>query len=398
MEPAVVEPGSRHYRLPLLRRSLCALAIAVTTTWSTAGVAQPAPAPEPPTEEQTGQERTEDSGYEPLPDDGWRAPSPDARPPKIDRTLLRPPRPSAPPPTLPAEPAGPADVDIITQAGEFRPPPERQASISLAEGQEIVWQDSWRPWGLGDWVFTGVSMGAAIAGIIIPPTEDRWMGRNAFDEAVRNTLRPDEQNVRNIARDASDIMLMVSINQVLVDTLVVTWWGHDADTVAWNMALMNIEAIAFNTSLNQIVGGLASRERPYRVECQLLEDENDRRDCRGRKRFRSFYSGHTSTTFAVAGLTCMHHAHLPLYGGGFADVLPCISSFAIAGATGTLRIVADQHWATDVLVGAGMGTFSGLAIPYLLHYGWGEPDKPEPDEISVRVLPLPTGGMISGVF
>ncbi|HHH30289.1 MAG TPA: phosphatase PAP2 family protein [Polyangiaceae bacterium] len=224
------------------------------------------------------------------------------------------------------------------------------------------------------------------------------MGRNAFDEAVRNTLRPNEQGHRNVARDASDIMLMLSINQVLVDTLIVTWWGHDADTVAYNMALMNIEAIAFNTALNQLVGGLASRERPYRVECDQLPDEELRSDCRGRKRFRSFYSGHASTTFAVAGLTCMHHAQLPLYGGGFADVLPCVASFAIAGTTGTLRLVADQHWATDVLVGAAMGTFSGLAVPYFLHYGWGEPEEHQPDEISIRILPLPTGGMVSGMF
>ena len=357
--------------------------------------------PAPPQPEEGGEERADAEPYEPLPDT-WAVPSPDpdpkrpgARPSKVDRTLLGPGAPS-PRPAPPS--SGQADVDIITQAGEFRPPPERQASISLDDGQKIVWQASWRPWELGDWIFTGVSMAAAIGGIVIPPTEDRWMGRNAFDEAIRDTLRPNEQSHRNIARDASDIMLMLSINQILVDTLVVTWWGHDADTVAYNMALMNIEAIAFNTALNQIVGGLASRERPYRVECDQLADEEARADCRGRKRFRSFYSGHTSTTFAVAGLTCMHHAQMPLYGGGFADVLPCISSFAIAGTTGTLRLVADQHWATDVMIGAAVGTFSGLAVPYFLHYGWGEPEEPRADEISISVLPLPTGGMVSGVF
>jgi len=374
-----------------LRRSLCALAVAVLTLWTVASGAQPAPREEPQSTE------ANDEGYEPLPDEEWRAPSPDAGPPEIDRDLLPPP-PEPPPPPPSVEPPEPAEVDIITEAGEFRPPPERQPSITLEEGQAIVWKDQWRPFELGDWIFTGASMGVAIAGIIIPPAKDRWMGRNAFDNAVRNVLRPNEQSHRNVARDASDIFLMLSINQVLIDTLVVTWWGHDAETVAWNMALMDIEAIAFNTSLNQVVGGLASRERPYRVECDLLSDENLRRDCRGRKRFRSFYSGHTSTTFAVAGLTCMHHMQMPLYGGGIPDVIPCVGAFAIAGATGTLRIVADQHWATDVLAGAAMGTFSGLAIPYLLHYGWGEPEEYEPGEISVSVLPLPTGGMVSGVF
>ncbi len=370
--------------------------IAVVTTWSAVAVAQP-----DPRLPATPDERVDESvPYEPLPGT-WQVPylhtGERARPATVHRTLL----PSTAPPRRPAGPgtlSGRADVDVITRAGEFRPPPERRASISLRDGQRVAWHASWRPWELGDWIFTGASVAVAVAGVLIPPTEDRWLARNAFDEAVRDTLRPSRQGQRNLARDASDIMLMLSINQVLVDTLVVTWWGHDADTVAYNMALMNIEAIAFNTALNQVVGGLASRERPYRVECDQLPDADLRSDCRGRKRFRSFYSGHASTAFAVAGLTCMHHSQLPLYGGGFADVLPCISSFAIAGTTGALRIVADQHWATDVLAGAAMGTFSGLAVPYLLHYGWGEPEEPQPDEISVSILPLPTGGMISGVF
>ena len=68
------------------------------------------------------------------------------------------------------------------------------------------------------------------------------------------------------------------------------------------------------------------------------------------------------------------------------------------GTTGALRIVADQHWASDVLVGAAVGTFSGLAVPYFLHYGWGEPEEQRPDEVSISILPLPTGGMLSGAF
>jgi membrane-associated phospholipid phosphatase len=293
----------------------------------------------------------------------------------------------------------PAAVDIITRAGEDDRPPEKQASITLDEGQKVVWDDSWRPFGTADWIFTGVNVGLAVGGVVIPPNESRWQNRNGLDVAVRNTLRPNKLTDRLIARDASDVMLMLAINQLLVDTLVVTWWGHDADTVAWNMALINVEMVTFNTALNQLAGGLASRERPYRVECDMGDSDEQRRDCRGSKRFRSFYSGHTSTTFAAAGATCMHHAHLPLYGGGLADVVPCVLTMAMAGTTGALRLVADQHWASDVMVGAAMGTFSGLAVPYFLHYAWD--DRPlalENDTISVNLLPLPTGGAITGAF
>jgi hypothetical protein len=36
-----------------------------------------------------------------------------------------------------------------------------------------------------------------------------------------------------------------------------------------------------------------------------------------------------------------------------------------------LRIVYDEHWASDVLVGATVGTLSGYVLPSLLHYGFG---------------------------
>ena len=311
----------------------------------------------------------------------------------ITRTLRRPPRPAPLP--LPLGEVEPPTIDIITEAGE-EAPPKIGASIVL-EKEKVVWDPRWRKFQLADWIFTGVSLASTVGGLLIPSNAERWRTRNDFDVAVRNALRLDGFDARFVARDASDITLMLSLNQLLVDTLVVTWWGHDADTVAWEMALMNTETIAFNAGLNMLVSGLASRERPYAAEC-VGEAQEERRDCRGAKLLQSFYSGHTSTTFAVASATCMHHAMLPLYGGGVADVVPCLTSIALAGATGTLRIVADQHWASDVLVGAAMGTFSGIAVPYFLHYAWGPPEAPEPDAISLRVVPLPTGATLMGVF
>ena len=34
-----------------------------------------------------------------------------------------------------------------------------------------------------------------------------------------------------------------------------------------------------------------------------------------------------------------------------------------------LRIVSDNHYTTDVLLGAGVGLLSGYALPQWLHYG-----------------------------
>ena len=77
----------------------------------------------------------------------------------------------------------------------------------------------------------------------------------------------------------------------------------------------------------------------------------------------SLFSGHTGLAFAVAtagGVVAHERGYRVepfVWGGGF----------AIAAATGYLRIAADKHWTTDVLIGAVVGVGVGLAVPLLLH-------------------------------
>jgi membrane-associated phospholipid phosphatase len=39
--------------------------------------------------------------------------------------------------------------------------------------------------------------------------------------------------------------------------------------------------------------------------------------------------------------------------------------------TGMARLMADKHWASDVVLGWSIGTFSGYVLPSILHYGFG---------------------------
>ncbi len=153
-----------------------------------------------------------------------------------------------------------------------------------------------------------------------------------------------------------------------------------------------------NSAINGLVAGIASRERPYRDMC-VGEANSTLQDCRNSKRYRSFYSGHTSTAFTVAGLTCMHHSYLPLYGGGAPDIVVCATGFAMAAATGMLRVASDQHFGSDVITGMAMGTLTGLTVPWLLHYRTGDlPDAPEEGEASIQLIPTPTGAQLMGAF
>jgi hypothetical protein len=122
-----------------------------------------------------------------------------------------------------------------------------------------------------------------------------------------------------------------------------------------------------------------SRARPYTQDCA---PDGQVRDASGRARFntccggnsdyQTFFSGHSTGTATMAGPTCGHHQQLPLYGGGFADLTPCLFMIAVSGATGVSRIVADRHWASDVIGGWGAGALAGYVLPSLLHYGFSK--------------------------
>ncbi len=75
---------------------------------------------------------------------------------------------------------------------------------------------------------------------------------------------------------------------------------------------------------------------------------------------QSFPSAHTAFAFAGAGVLDREF--------GRTSVLIPVAGYAMAGTTGYLRLVNDQHWVSDVLVGAAIGLLSAEASYRL--YPW----------------------------
>jgi len=61
----------------------------------------------------------------------------------------------------------------------------------------------------------------------------------------------------------------------------------------------------------------------------------------GSETYQSFYSGHAAATATMAGLTCVHHQHLPLYGGG-SDGPRLVSTSRVAVAMRRARADGDH--------------------------------------------------------
>ena len=266
----------------------------------------------------------------------------------------------------------------------------------------VRWNDSWPKVGVPEMVTIGAAGILTFAARAIPVQKENWRGVTGFDAGARDALRLGSAGARSTAADASDLLLTLLLNQLVVDATLVAWWGHDRPSVATQLVLIDLEALALTGGIHALVSTLASRWRPYRATC-VGPVETQTQDCQSSKQYYSFWSGHSSGAFTAAGLMCMHHAYLPLYGGGAAEPLTCAASVAAAATVAYLRVAADQHFLTDVLVGAAVGTISGLGVPWVLHYRHGPPTRfpsssKAANQVDIRVAPGPLGVSVLGEF
>lgn len=81
----------------------------------------------------------------------------------------------------------------------------------------------------------------------------------------------------------------------------------------------------------------------------------------------SFPSGHTAQAFATATFMAKEYGHRSIWYS--------IGAYTVATGIGTMRVMNNRHWVSDVLVGAGIGILSTNLV-YLTHqYRWGKKSK-----------------------
>jgi membrane-associated phospholipid phosphatase len=100
----------------------------------------------------------------------------------------------------------------------------------------------------------------------------------------------------------------------------------------------------------------------------------------------SFPSGHTAQAFAAATFMAKE------YGGK--SIFYTIGAYSLATGIGAMRVMNNRHWASDVLVGAGIGILSTNLV-YLTHqYKWGKNHHRKTHETVV----IPDFGNGAGVY
>jgi membrane-associated phospholipid phosphatase len=284
-------------------------------------------------------------------------------------------------------------------SAQDEPPPPAPAMRNWAPAP-LLWDPGWKAFGVSDYFVTGLSAALAVTGAVVTPLPHHLYGGILFDNAVRNALEIRTTNIgaRYVARDTSDVLLSLAVTSpFFFDAMVTAWYQRQSPEVALQMALIDTEAFAVAGALQETTTALTSRQRPYVADCGGGLPATTL-DCTNPGRYRSFFSGHSTLSFTAAGLTCEHHLTLHLVGGA-GDVLVCAGALVLAAATATLRVASDQHYATDVIAGALVGSAVGLGIP-AFHYsgGQGKDSRGKAGGVELRVVPTGLGATIVGVF
>lgn len=229
------------------------------------------------------------------------------------------------------------------------------------------WNPRFRSFSAAEYVITGALGAASFATFnwLEPQAEPRFTGGVLFDDAGREAFRLRSPRARDSARTWSDVgVISVLSLAVVVDSLAVPALRGRSD-VAWQLAMMDAEAIAASSLLSTTLFKFIGRGRPSYADCQ--RDPNFDPLCR-KGATASFPSGHSTMAFTAAGLSCAHHTYLSLYGNAFADGFSCGFSLALASVTSALRVLGDRHYVSDILVGDLIGFGFGFGLPRLLHY------------------------------
>ena len=152
------------------------------------------------------------------------------------------------------------------------------------------------------------------------------------------------------------------------------------------LGLHGLEALALSAGITTIIKNAAGRARPYVNVDTVPHDFQFLRGLHKGNDYQSFPSGHTATAFSVAaaatGATLVwiqRKKWSPVWGYAVGTTL-----FGGATLVGISRMYHDQHWASDVVAGAAVGTFSGFKV---VKYAYRHPDN----VIDRVLLPLSLG-------
>ncbi len=217
----------------------------------------------------------------------------------------------------------------------------------------------------------------------LAPTQCRLCGNNGLDDSFRTLFAPNVgPSGGSVADDASNVVWISSA----VLTLGLQNFLATRDGAIRNVpvdVLLVFEAVFAAMAINQLVKFAAARERPFVAQLRPEDKPFTRSPADNNL---SFYSGHATFTMSLAVATGTI-TYLRGYRLGW---IIWAVGIPLSLAAGVLRIAADKHNFTDLLVGWLAGAGIGFGVPWLFH----NVENP----LALRLVPGPGGIALAGRF
>jgi membrane-associated phospholipid phosphatase len=231
-----------------------------------------------------------------------------------------------------------------------------------------------------DWTVDGITTGALAASTIalmlldnqLAPIQCRWCVPGTLDGNLSMSARWANPHTA----DTLSNVLQFAVPVGVMGFGLIQAYRFDDPAAGWSSVLLITQAASLAMLANTIVKYSVGRARPYvwQGTPDLYPSPTDANV--------SFFSGHVTFVFAVvvSGSTLFFMQDMP--------GAPYVLGFGLAAAalTGYLRIAADKHYLSDVLVSAGVGSLVGWAVPYLFHRP-GKQGAPQAGDL----MPAPGG-------
>ena len=189
---------------------------------------------------------------------------------------------------------------------------------------------------------------------------------------------------RNIRLPAAGLRIIGYPGSIIIGTTMYAVGRIGGNERMADLGLHGTEAILIGAGVGSVLKGMFGRARPFLDR----ENANDFAFGRGfgRDEYRSFPSGHTVAGFAAAAAVVSETDRW------WPDATWYVAPVMYGGAAliGISRMYNNKHWASDVVMGAAIGTFAGLKV---VRYHHSHPDN-KIDEwlLGVTIRPGPDGG------
>jgi membrane-associated phospholipid phosphatase len=182
-----------------------------------------------------------------------------------------------------------------------------------------------------------------------------------LDKSIADRLQDSTvQENRFLGTVATVVRTIADPGSVIIGVSLYTYGRLAKDRRAADLGLHGTEALAIGAVTGTVLKGFFGRERPY-----VKRDPYSYKFGRGfgQERFRSFPSGHTIAAFAAASAVTSEAR------GWWRDSEWYVGPLMYGGAAlvGASRIYNNRHWASDVMMGAAIGTMAGIKVVRYSH-------------------------------